>query len=270
MVERRSEPGRRARPARSSRAGRERGGVLETLVLQTGIRRRPAAAPAARQKARLVDLAAEWLSLVAALRLGGGTSDPAALRGRAEELYARFGQQGKAAGLAPDDIGAGQYALVAFLDESVRHNAGPARDVWNVESLQKKFYGADVAGEEFFDRLEQLRRDRERRVDAIEVYYACLALGFRGRLGASGPEASRALMTELERDLAAVRGVTPRPLSPHALRRDVYVEQAGERLPLWMVVAVLVPAILLVWLVILLLARHGAAGTADEIARSVR
>jgi type VI secretion system protein ImpK len=157
--------------------------------------------------------------------------------------------------------------LVAFLDESVRREAGPARDAWNVESLQKKLYGADVAGEEFFDRLEQLRRDRERRADAIEIYYACLALGFKGRFGISGPEALRALMTDLERDLAAVRGVTPRPLSPHALRHGDYVEVATETLPVWMVLAVLVPAVVLVWLVILLLARHGAGGIADEIAR---
>jgi type VI secretion system protein ImpK len=269
VVDRRSDPGRRPRPERSSRPGRERGNILETLVLQGGARRRPAAAPE-RAQARLVDLAAEWLSLIATLRLGEGATDPAVLRGRVLDHHARFAQRAQAAGFAADDIATTQYALIAFVDESVRRVAGAARDAWNIESLQKKLYGADVAGEEFFERLEQLRRDRERRVDAIEIYYACLALGFRGRYGVAGPEAFRSLMTELERDLAAVRGVTPRPISPHARRSDDAVESATERVPAWIVFAILVPAVVLVWLVILLLARHGAGGTADAIARGLR
>ena len=216
-------------------------------------------------RTRLVDLAADWLAMIVAVRHATTSADPQAVRGRALEHKSRLEARARDAGFSASDIEAATYGLVGFLDESVLRTPGPARDAWVSRSLQMELYGTNIAGEEFFIRLERLRKERETRIEALEVYYCCLAFGFMGRYGLSGPERLAALLSEVEGDIAAVRGGGRGSLAPHATRRETGAGAVTGGMPLWLVLAVFVPALALVWVVIRMVAFLHAGSAADAI-----
>jgi type VI secretion system protein ImpK len=260
MPDRRGAPTRGSRDARAGRPAREKRGILETLVMSSGVRR--PATPLARK--RLVDLCAEWLGLVEALR-GAALPDPAGLRARALDLKARLEQSTREGGFTAADTEMAVFALVAFLDETVLNAEGAAREAWLSRPLQLELYGQNIAGEEFYDRLERLRREREGRIEALEVYYTCLALGFAGKYRLSGPERLQQLLAEVERDIAAVRRSSQQPLSPHGARQEELADSVAGGVPLWLSVVIFVPAVVLMWLVVGLISRAGAGHTANAI-----
>jgi type VI secretion system protein ImpK len=260
----RGDDGRGSRTHRPDEPPPGPGGALETMVLQTGAGRR---APAPRRPARLrrVDLCSDWLCLAAAVRHASEAADPVRLRTRVLELKVTLEQQGKETGFSAADVEAASFALVALLDETVLKTQGAAREAWLLRPLQLELYGQAVAGEEFFDRLERLRRDRQARIEALEVYFACLAFGFGGRYNLAGPEALPALLADLGREITAVRGATPGPLSPHLTSDEEYAVAAAAGVPLWLSGLLFVLAVSLAWLVLKLLAVLGAGRAADFI-----
>jgi type VI secretion system protein ImpK len=260
----------RGRPVRG-RPSAPRGGVDETVVVTPGASRtrsRASAAPAAvATQTRLLDLASEWLILLLTLRRATELNDPAGLRASLLEQKARLEQAAREHGMSAADVESAAFSLIAFSDESVLRSKGGARDAWISRPLQLELFGQNVAGEEFFTRLERLRRERQHRIEALEVAYACLAFGFLGKYGLSGPEKIQALIAEVEGDIAAVRGTTRPALAPNAVRRDPLEEGAASGIPVWLSVAVFVPALLLVWIILGLIANVHAGRVAGELKR---
>ncbi len=230
------------------------------------IRSGAAAAPA---RARLVDLAASWLATVLALARVKELPDAAVVRTRALELRARFEQEAQGGGFDGQDVQDALLALVAFLDETVLSVRGSARDAWLSRPLGLELFGRNDLGEVFFDRLDVLRAAREGRIEALEVYYACLMFGFSGRYRMSPPERLAQLTSEVGRDVSVVRGVSPTVLSPAAARP---AERAGASLsgvPRWIPVAAAVSAVLLAFLIIFLansVTGCSASGTIGRLA----
>lgn len=261
----------RGRPARGRPSSSRGGGVDETVVITPGATRtrsRASAAPAAAApQTRLLDLASEWLLLILTLRGASELNDPAGLRAQLKEQKARFEQAARENGMSAADVESAGYALVVFTDESVLRSKGAARDAWITNPWQLELYGTNVGGEEFFTRLERLRRERQHRIEALEVSYACLAFGFLGKYGLSGPEKVQALLAEVESDIAAVRGTTRPALAPNAVRRDPLEEGTVSGIPVWLSVAVFVPALLLVWIILGLIANLHAGRVAGELKR---
>ncbi|MEO5618519.1 MAG: DotU family type IV/VI secretion system protein [Candidatus Eisenbacteria bacterium] len=217
---------------------------------------------------RLVDLCSDWLSMVVALRQAPSPNlDANLIRTRALELKARLEQDGARSRVNPVDVEAASFALIAFLDESAIRAGGALRDAWFQRPLQLELFGTNRAGEEFFTRLDGLRRDREARIEALEVYACCLAFGFQGQMGMAGPERVKAVLTEVDNDIAAVRGTGRRPLAPHAARPDDAGGNITGKFPIWLALAVFVPALVLTWLVVKLIAVFGANGARNAIAR---
>ena len=82
------------------------------------------------------------------------------------------------AGFSRDDYDRARFMVCAWVDEVVLASAWNQRNLWQREQLQRLFYNTTDAGEEVFERLNALEfHQREVR----EVYYLCLALGFKGR-----------------------------------------------------------------------------------------
>src|SRR5262249_36809636 len=125
---------------------------------------------------RLVDLCSDWLSMIVAIRQGADPSlDPQAIRNRTLELKARLAQDGARSGVHTVDVEGAAFALVAFLDETVLRSGGSARDAWIARRLQVELFGTANAGDEFFERLARLRRERDQRIESLEVFACCLA-----------------------------------------------------------------------------------------------
>ena len=238
--------------------------ALETTVLAPAASRKPGRSGAAGRVA-LVELCSDFLGLVVAVRHAGASADPAALRGRALDLRREIEDRGREAGFPATDIEAANFALVALLDETVLRTRGAAHDAWLMKPLQLELYGQTVAGEEFFDRLEALRRERSTRIEALEVFFVCLALGFGGRYNLAGPEKLAEVLDEVGRDIAAVRGPAPRVLSPHLETGEEFADTMGSGVPVWLASLLFVLATATIWIVIKLLALHGAGTTADVI-----
>jgi type VI secretion system protein ImpK len=71
-----------------------------------------------------------------------------------------------------------RYALVCWLDELFIDS--PWGRTWNEQKLETQLYGTNIRAELFW---EQARRAEARPgSDALEVYFLCVMLGFRGEL----------------------------------------------------------------------------------------
>jgi type VI secretion system protein ImpK len=233
----------------------------------SGTPSRRVAAPVQPARPRLVDLAADWLSTVLALSQVSELPDPGALRARALDLRSRFERDAAELGFTAEDVDDAVFAMVAFLDATILNCRGAARDTWLQHPLQLELYGHMLAGEQFFERLDRLRHARETRVEALEVYACCLAFGYAGRYQLS-PEKLPALIADVLRDVAAVRGAEVPELSPNAGRRHERVaEDASAGRPWWFFPALFGPAVILSWVIVWALARIGAGNAAAAIQR---
>lgn len=89
------------------------------------------------------------------------------------------------AGFSRQEFDEARFAVSAWIDEAILCSDWPERDEWMGVLLQRKYYSTTRAGEEFFERMGSLN-DANRQVR--DVYYHCLALGFKGRYFAPDAE----------------------------------------------------------------------------------
>lgn len=161
-------------------------------------------------------------SLRFALRLPTATDLPTApeLRQRAVAALDSVTTQGRAVGLPEADLAEARYALVAFIDEQVFKSSWPGRAEWMSQPLQLIYYREYTAGENFFLRLRALLQNGSRPF-ALEIYYLCMALGFRGAYGVSGDvSAVNGLVEAARRELAKQLPGTFK-FGPNARARDL-------------------------------------------------
>lgn len=177
--------------------------------------RAPATAPARRGALALA--LQETFTAIARLRTNrASAADAESFRAHVKQLLATADGDAKRAGYAPEDVNLAIFATVAFLDESVLNSSQPMFADWPRRPLQEELFGGHMAGELFYQYLEQLLRrpDSEDAADVLEVFQLCLLLGFRGRYSHTDPSALHRLTTETQAKIARIRGPLGR-LSPH-------------------------------------------------------
>jgi type VI secretion system protein ImpK len=75
-----------------------------------------------------------------------------------------------------------QYVMAALADEIFLHMDWAGRDAWQANLLESRLFQSHRAGEEIFERLEILLRNRNPVYRGLaEVYLLALGLGFQGR-----------------------------------------------------------------------------------------
>ncbi|MDQ2999695.1 MAG: type IVB secretion system protein IcmH/DotU [Fibrobacterota bacterium] len=119
-------------------------------------------------------------------------------------------------GKTPEAVEQAKYALAAFIDETVINSENNCRETWIADPLATSFFNDSLAGENFFKRLEALLPDLKRNLEAIEVYYFALALGFQGRYRLSGPEVLPNVVRNLLKRIEGLRGAPSKAVSPSA------------------------------------------------------
>jgi type VI secretion system protein ImpK len=138
------------------------------------------------------------------------------LRSSVDALYTRAARDGFGREEANDVA----YAVVALADEVALGRSESYREFWAGRSLQLHYFHENVAGEEFFTRLEALRRDPRRR-EILQAYYVALLLGFQGRYQVRGGEVELLrLVEEVQRELERGRTFDAETLSPHGERPE--------------------------------------------------
>lgn len=143
-------------------------------------------------------------------------ADADSFRTRIKQVLAAAEQEARQAGYGSDDARLALFAVIAFLDETVLNSRQPMFADWPRRPLQEEVFGVHMAGELFFQYLQQLlgRPDSEDLADVLEVYELCLLLGFKGRYSASRGAELQVLSSQISQKIERVHGGTAE-LSPH-------------------------------------------------------
>ncbi len=91
----------------------------------------------------------------------------------------------KKAVFSHEDYDSARFAICAWVDEAILASSWNHKNLWQREQLQRLYYSTTDAGEEVFDRLNSLEFHKR---EVREVFYLCLALGFKGRFVHRGDE----------------------------------------------------------------------------------
>jgi type VI secretion system protein ImpK len=84
--------------------------------------------------------------------------------------------------LAIDLYRRAQYAMAALADEIFLNLDWIGRDAWRDHLLESKLFGSQDAGQELFERIEEILRDRDSKfLELARIYLTVLALGFQGK-----------------------------------------------------------------------------------------
>lgn len=138
-----------------------------------------------------------------------------------------------------DDIESAKYAFCSALDEIVLNSALSLRMNWSQRPMQLVVFGDQLAGDHFYDRLEELRSKGGVRLAALEVFHVCLLLGFKGKYLHDASDKLGYITARLGDEIANIKGKS-RGFAPQAERPDQIVNKLRSELPLWALSALFV------------------------------
>jgi type VI secretion system protein ImpK len=158
--------------------------------------------------------------------------DPENFRARMKQALREIASAAARKGYSAEDVQEANFAVVAFLDESVL-TSDPCASEWAQKSLGEDLFGQRSAGEVFFKRLETLRanRDSASLAEVLEVYYLCLLLGYEGKFAGGSKAELQLLMTNLRDRIERIFGRNPE-FSPDGALPDEPVVIATQADPL--------------------------------------
>jgi type VI secretion system protein ImpK len=203
-------------------------------------------------------------SLILTLVQGRDFGDVQQLRANVGSMFAAIERDARVAAIPTEDILSARFALTAFIDEAIARSDWFGKRDWAQRPLALEYFSTNNAGDEFFDRLDELRLRPEVKVGVLEVYYTCLALGFEGKSALADPRQSRALIESLGRDLERIRGRVLE-LSPHWVPPDQLMERVKRELPVWAVTLACVVVLFVIFVVLNFLSHSNA----EEAKRSL-
>lgn len=200
--------------------------------LRTGSAR-PAAPP--REAQSLVDLMVDGFYMIFLLKNRYQPHGADELRARVKEFLGTVERGGKKLGSAAEDVYLAKYAYCSLVDEAVLTSQSSIREAWARKPLQLELFGDQLAGENFFVKLEELRREGAARVQVLEVFHMCLLLGFQGRfMLEDGSEKLGFLCDRLGDEIANHKGRRG-GFAPHAMAPDTVMNRLRSEVPLWVV-----------------------------------
>ena len=152
----------------------------------------------------------EILTVITRLRTNRHTVvDAGAFRKSMKAAFAAADAEATRKGYTPEDIRLANFAVLAFLDESVENTHKPNFADWARLPLQEELLGVHASGEIFFQVIDRLlaRSDSPPDAEVLEVLALCLLLGYRGRYSKSGEESVRPIVTAIAEKVERIRGV---------------------------------------------------------------
>ena len=195
----------------------------------------PAAAPTEAHS--LLDLMYDGFYLLFLLKGKHAPQDAEVFRERIKQFLTAFERGATRMNASAEDVYACKYAFCATVDEAVLMSGFKVREAWQRLPLQVQFFGEQLAGEQFFEKLEELRRQGAPRVQAMEVFHMCLLLGFQGKYLIEGSEKLGYLTARLGDEIARIKGQGA-GFAPHWAAPDRIQHQLKNEVPLWVVASV--------------------------------
>jgi len=160
-----------------------------------------------------------------------------------------------------------KFALAAFVDETVLTNNFAMRNEWEKNPLQLQYFGEQLAGNKFFDKLEAMLKQIDTTADAVEIYYFCMLLGFKGRYAVYEQEKLMATMQETANALVKAGKIRAVELSPNWLANDQPVPPKKRGMPVWAKIGAMAGLGLafVVYLVMFLMSSKFLQDTSDKL-----
>jgi len=220
-------------------------------------------------------LCTDLFLIVIRMREAEDLGDPGALRKLITYYLDLFEKNCKAIDLPADSIENARYALIALIDETVLSVPGGCRDFWLDHPLQLDYFGHTTGGEEFFNRLDKMIAQFDKKKDVLEVFYLCLSLGFEGKYKISNPQQRLDIIDDLGQRLRKLRIRVSSGISPHSyFEPDNGVSRAGRPghrpVPLWLAGAVCASALAVCWAVFQALVSSQASRLIESIQPMVK
>mgnify|MGYP002784451888 FL=1 len=198
----------------------------------------------------LTAAAARLLALAAAVQADRQVADVTALRARAGEEAKAFEKTLASLGLSGEDNARARYAVLATVDDIVQNLPGGAQSDWARSSLVVQSFGQAFGGDQFFTILDTMLQRPQANLDMLELYHACLAVGFLGRARVA-PDGRQQIESRMGAIYSALSGVRPRP------ETDLVPAWVGKPTPMpgvgWLARAALVAAAVLAVLLLIFL-----------------
>jgi type VI secretion system protein ImpK len=185
----------------------------------------------------LMDLMYDGFYALFMLKNGNGPQANADFINKMTQFLDDFSRGAKKQGASADDIDNAKYAFCAAVDEIILRSPYGIRDAWERRPLQLVLFGDQLAGENFFNRLENLRARGSAHLQALEVFHMCLLLGFQGRYIIEGSEKLAYLTARLGDEIAHMKGKKS-GFAPHAERPDQIIHKLRNDVPLWVLCSV--------------------------------
>ena len=185
----------------------------------------------------LLDLMYDGFYLLFLLKGKHAPFEADAFRDRIKHFLTAFERGATRMNASAEDVYACKYAFCATVDEAVLMSGFKVKESWQRLPLQVQFFGEQLAGEQFFEKLEELRRQGAPRVQAMEVFHMCLLLGFQGKYLMEGSEKLGYLTARLGDEIARIKGQGA-GFAPNWAAPDRIQHQLKNELPLWVVASV--------------------------------
>lgn len=195
----------------------------------------------------LLDLMYEGFYMLFLLRNRYSPADAENFRARLRDFLQSVERGGRRLEIPAEDLYLAKYAFCALVDERVLMSQETIRPTWERNPMQLEMFGEQLAGQHFFDKLDEIRQHGAAKLQVLEVFHMCLLMGFQGKYLIEGSEKLGYLTARLGNEIAQLKGrraeFAPRWQAPdrisHKLRTEV---------PLWIVGALFALAGLLAFI----------------------
>lgn len=176
----------------------------------------PEAAQAVRN--RLVTEAGPVLALAASVRSGRTRPPLPQFHKIVQAAIARF-EKAIQPGLPHETFQRARYAVCATVDDIAQNLPGMTNDTaeWARRSMIVTFFHENIGGDRFYQLTDDMLGRPQDNKDLIELFHACLAAGFEGRMRTlpDGRRRLQELMQQLYACLDFPRSLSNRELVPH-------------------------------------------------------
>ena len=203
-----------------------------------------------------------------AMQIGSAQDLPApqVLRQRISTLLETTATRATENGIPRADLNEALYAIVAFMDEQILRSQWPGRQQWMSQPLQLTYFNENTAGEGFFLRMQAIEQ-RPEQAHILEIYYLCLALGFRGKYAVHA--AGDADAVEERVSAALGRRLPPSDeISPHGYQRETPRSLAERSTPIVLASFAFLALSVIAFVVLKIITGVNASDGAEQIRHS--
>ena len=186
----------------------------------------------------LQELLENGIYLLFLLRNSNAPNSLAEFNKRIDLFLDQFETNARNLGKPPAAVSDAKYAFCALMDEIILSSEFAIREDWERAPLQLRLFGEHLAGERFFDKLDNLRIDPVANVEVLEVFYTCLLLGFQGKYLLEGSEKLNYLISRVGQEITHARGGR-NEFAPNWKLPQRFAQYVRNELPLWLFFALL-------------------------------